>query len=169
MENELFVTDCLDDARYVVMRFVRLVITVASEVGAFGAFVLFARAGMWLFLNSFGDKIVSNTGKWYYDVSTNYPLPAMGLWILAFSICWVMMYAVGMPYRTQTEKPGMSARRCHKCRIAITDDFHCSNCKVFRPQKLLSLFLQFLSRLVSWMFTIHDVAAGLFSMALGRK
>jgi hypothetical protein len=151
------------------MRAIRLVITVGAELGVFFSLVLFARSGLWLFFNSFGTPIVSNTGKWYMDYSTNYPIPSMVAWAVAFSLAWVTMYAVGMPYRNQSDKPGLTARRCHRCRIAIPDDFKCSNCRAFRPQKLMSMFLQFLSKIVSWLFLAHDVSLGILSLVLGKK
>ena len=157
------------EAGYLMMRILRLAMALASEVGVFYFFIMFARSGFWLFLNSFGDSYTSNTGKPFMDFAVNHGGIATPLFFLAFVTCWMLMYASGMPFRYSTTMPGISAKRCRRCGVVVPDDWRCNHCKAARPEKTLSLTIWALSLVVTGIFFVVDTVRLVLSVLLWSR
>lgn len=157
------------EARYLAMRSLRLVMALGSEVGVIYFFVMFARAGMWIFLNSFGDRVTSNTGNWLMDFAVNHAVIASPLFFLAFIACWLLMYASGMPFRYSTTMPGISAKKCGRCGVVVPDAWICSRCEAWRPEKAASLILWMLSLAVTAIFFVVDLVRFVLSVFMWSK
>ena len=175
-ESELFVTDLWDDARYLLMRTLRLITLLISEAGCVCTFLMAGRSAvriLWDLLGLLYDgrpvTMVSNTGNFLMDQAVNNKWPWFFIWVAAFSACWFVMYAAGLPYRYSTKKPGLNARRCHRCKVAIVDTLMCSNCSALRPQRVCSLVLLFLSGIVTAVFAINDLLMLLLGTGLNSK
>lgn len=163
----MFVTDCFDDARYVLMRVIRLVALLTSDVVCAYSFLLFFRSAFWCLMNALGvERHAVWNAPWIYKVTMDQPLLGLVLCAGAFAAGWFCMYSLGLPYREATRKPGLNARRCHRCRIAVPDDWKCSHCGVFRFEKVYSSFWLLLSWIVTVLFKIHDCTLGLVTIIL---
>lgn len=167
--GELPVSSVGVEARYLAMRSLRLVMALASEVGVIYFFVMFARAGMWIFLNSFGDRVASNTGKPLMDFAVNHAAIAAPVFFLAFVTCWLLMYASGMPFRYSTGMPGLSAKRCGRCGVVVADEWKCNHCEAWRPEKAASLALWILSLGVTAIFFVVDLVRFVLNIFLWSK
>lgn len=157
------------EARFLAMRSLRLVMALASEVGVIYCFVMSARAGLWLMLNSFGDTYTSNTGNVLMDFAANHGAIATPTFFLAFIGCWLLMYASGMPFRYSTTMPGISAKRCVRCGVVVPDEWRCNHCAAWRPAKAASLTLWGLSFLVTAVFFVVDLVRFVLSVVMWSK
>lgn len=170
VDNEVFVTDVLDDARYVLMRAVRLTVLLLCEYNLIWVGLGIFRSAVAL-LFKMDRGYAGGHEWWWYDFLGKNPEIGLPLCIVLFGVLWFLMYAFGMPYRYETTKPGLNARRCHRCRIAIPDELFCSNCRAFRPAKIASLAVKIVSGIVTALFVVHDTMMLVFSMVLlgGKK
>lgn len=169
-EDEVFYTDVFDDARYVLMRAVRLTVLLLCEYNLIWVGLGIFRSAVAL-LFKMDRGYAGGHEWWWYDFLGKNPEIGLPLSIILFGAMWFMIYAFGIAYRYDTTKPGFNARLCHKCSVVISDVLFCSNCQAFRPARIASFAIKIVSGVVTAIFAVHDMLMLLFSLFLlgGRK
>jgi hypothetical protein len=164
VDHDVFVTDVFDDFRYLIMRSVRFAILIGCDVSlVYVGFGIYRSTVICLFMRDLPAAQLAHPTNPYYNLISQSPFGGLIGGMVLFAFLWMLMYAAGMPYRYETDKPGLNARMCHNCRIAIPDELFCPNCKVLRPARLVSWAINMLSAILTGLFAIHDF----FSFMLG--
>lgn len=168
------VTDCGDDVRYVLMRFLRLAGMTAGEIG-FIAGVSYGTMSMLMGLMSLNLTVAQVQTK--LIMSGHHFMPWTLFAVHPFVWCPVLYalgifsmfcaYSMSAPYRYKTSKPGLNVKECWCCGVSMADDFFCQKCKSFRPSCVVSWMLWFLSGTVTFLFVVHDVVAFVFVIFYG--
>ena len=145
----------LYELRYLIMRVMRLLVTLSAEIVGLVTAVLGACWGVWGFL-FFVVKPIDGIGFLLLSAL------CIGIAAIAMSI----MIAAGSPYRFNTKTPGIRLATCKHCGKRIPDFAHCQECGQSRYAEHDGLAI---IRCASWMVTVvwvtHDVLMFMFAFA----
>jgi hypothetical protein len=158
--------ETVDDARYLLMRLVRYVVSWACWatmiVSTFVAFCsLIACLGLW------GHEDFDG----WRGMMMAHPFAFLFSSVISVLVFLALYVAIATPYRYQTTKPGLNARTCGTCGVQGPDLWRCGNCQGFRVAKVFSGIIWLLGLALTIVTYVLDIGIILFSMftGIGKK
>ena len=150
--------------RYAVMRLLRLVTTVVSEVAG----LAFAMAAGILGMGSLAAVLA-------FFLEGLPGLRVLLIWglfagaVAGFVVSVALVMACGTPYRYKTDAPGVELVDCGKCGRRVPNLYHCPECGGFRWEKACFSLVWGLSAMVTVAWAVHDLTIGVILMWPGKK
>lgn len=167
--QNLFITDCWSDLRYQVMRAARLATMLALEISM--------AVWFWFGLRSLGFGIgkaaspenVLLSDAWYWKIAWANPWLSLAAAVVAFCVCFGLVFAIGTPYAYQSAPPIVSTRRCHSCHSVIPDQLNCRKCGAIRVAWFVTKALWAFGLVLSALHFVNDMTIMLAGAFLMRK
>lgn len=174
----------ISEYRYALMRLIRLVVTIASEIAAaplvvfgalcFGMYLLDYNAmnGTWWFQNGYervglvqfvqakalehpGDLREQFLCLWAW-MRTWHPFVLYGVMFCLGVFCACMAFGSTTAYHYQTKMPGINLKKCWNCKTMIPDEAKCPACGDIRVDWFFGRIPVGISRLVTYVWYVHD-------------
>ena len=166
-----------NNIRYLIMRILRLVFSLISEVGIVLAACI-AALGTFIALTGLFDpgkepfavKIAHSygVGTWRTHLFSHPVLLAMAGFALG-AACIGFLTSFGAPYKYMSDMPGAGAVECGECHEVIADSFICPECKCSRPERVLTGLCELANMGVTCLWWIHDITIGLLWLGMGKR
>lgn len=165
--------DSVDDLRYLLMRTLRLILSIAFEIAfvfslTWGVFGCLVHGLRFRHLISVGDVYLYQL-EWYYRFMVWSPWVAALTCIAIAVALWCCLFAITIPFHYTTNKPGLSVRTCWRCEKPTRDKMLCGICGAFRPGRVATILLWFGSLAVTLVYIVHDIISIVIGVAAFRS